>query len=476
MKVTIFPTNDKGWRKVLAEEYKGIDTTESLSLPVAGLDFGKNILSILFVNPFNNELTFTPDSKGISLTASHSFTKLDASRPYEIQITLNEADWLAPAKQYRQWLRARGEFVPLKAKLAAAKDGERLIGASHIYLWGDRLIVPQDVKDWKVLQQAIPNDWIKGEAREALRDPHLATNTYLQEMLINALNQVLIHIEPGDTVKQFERRKQIAINTVGKALKPADSWGDTNSSKMVSTLHDAGLSKLWLGLPQWTAGFSSPKGVNAARKAGYLIGPYDSYDTALPNGNNNPSWLSAQLGQDAFLRCGIMLKNGERKTGFQRSGVYTNPTCVRPLMEKRISELQAINHYNSWFIDVDGTGMVFDDYDPTKPTSQAQDAKNRIAAMTWIAKSQGIIVGSEVGGAVVNSSVTFAHGMQTSGFGWGDADMRKNKTSPISSVHGIRIISQPSSSKPAQSNLSISPCISTQQSAYPYSKQHFTIA
>ncbi|MEB0284746.1 glycoside hydrolase, partial [Sphingomonas sp. 10B4] len=90
-----------------------------------------------------------------------------------------------------------------------------------------------------------------------------------------------------------------------------------------------------------------------------------------PDGNDSQSWLSAQLGQDAFSRCGIMKKNGQRETGFRGLGVYTNPSCVRPLMEKRVPEIQALSHYNSWFLDVDGTGMLFDDYDPAKPSSQA---------------------------------------------------------------------------------------------------------
>ncbi|MDY7578030.1 glycoside hydrolase [Herbaspirillum sp. RTI4] len=431
------PANDKDWRAALAGDYSGINTTEDLSLPVLGMDYGKQVLSVLFANPFNNSLSFTPDAKGIGFAVNHSFTELDTKRPYEVQIALNGPDWLAPAKQYRQWLQARGEFVPLTTKLAQAKDGERLIGASHIYVWGERLFVAQDVKNWPALQKAIPPDWIAGgegwihdAAKKALEASDLSSKPHLQDMLVNALNQTLTRLVPGNEAKQIEQRKQLAMKTLGAALNPPDSWGDSNSGKMIHQLQAAGLSKLWIGLPQWTAGFASPEGIREARKAGYLIGPYDSYDTALPEGNDNPSWLSAQLGADAFQRCGIVLANGKHKTGFGGKGVYTNPACVRPLMEKRVPEIQAVSHYNSWFIDVDGTGMVFDDYDPAKRTSQAQDAKNRIAAMAWIAKTQGIIVGSEVGGAVANSSIAFAHGMQTSGFGWKDPDMRKDKSSP----------------------------------------------
>ncbi|EJL83515.1 Protein of unknown function (DUF3111) [Herbaspirillum sp. CF444] len=424
------PAQHPEWRQALTKEYSGINTTEDLSLPVVGFDYGGYVISLLFANPFNNTLDFFPDAKGIGMTATHQFTRLDLSRPYEVRIALNDADWLAPAKQYRQWLQARGEFVSLKSKLAAVEDGVRLIGASHVYLWGERLIVQQDVKDWRALQRAIPADWLKGEAAKAVRVADLGSNVYLQRVLINGVNEALIHLAPGEEAARFEQRKKIILDTLGSALNPPASWGDGSSPKMIERLRKAGLDRLWLGLPQWTAAFVSPEGVVAARQAGYLIGPYDSYDTALPASNGDPIWLSAQLGADAYLRCGIMLENGKRKPGFQGKGVYTNPACVRPLLERRISMLQALSHYNSWFLDVDGTGMVFDDYDPAKPTSQVLDARNRIAGMEWIAQSQGLVVGSETGSAVVNSSIAFAHGMQTSGFGWRDADMRKDRQSP----------------------------------------------
>jgi hypothetical protein len=187
---------------------------------------------------------------------------------------------------------------------------------------------------------------------------------------------------------------------------------------------------MWLGLPQWEAGFASPEGVAAARRAGYLIGPYDSYDTALPPGHGNTDWSSARLGRDAFERCGIVLASGARKAGFQGAGVYTNPSCVRPLLEERVRKIQDASGYNSWFLDVDASGMAFDDYDPAKPTSMAQDVANRVDGMAWIARTLGVVVGSEDGHAVANRSIAFAHGLQTRGFGWRDPDLRTNAASP----------------------------------------------
>jgi hypothetical protein len=427
------PSQDAAWRKALSEQYSGINTTEGLSLPVLGLDYGKQVVSVLFANPFNNELNFQPDAKGIAIKASHDFTQLDFQRPYEVQIALNGSDWLSPAKRYRQWAKDHGKFVPLKDKLAAAADGEKLIGASHVYVWGQRQLSTSDVKDWASLNAAIlAASEIKLDAtgQKMLLAKEIKTNRYEQGVLLNSLDEALKKHIKGRDAAAFKARKAWLSQHLGKALTDPQTWGEGTSSKMVAALEKAGLPRLWIGLPQWEAGFANPEAIAAARKAGYLIGPYDSYDTALPDGNNNPDWSSAQLGQDAFLRCGIMLKNGKRKTGFQGEGVYVNQDCVRPLLEKRVPALQAASPYNSWFLDVAATGMIFDDYDPAKPTSEAQDAQNREDGMAWIGKKLGIIVGSEDGHAVANSQVAFAHGMQSRGFGWGDADMRKNAASP----------------------------------------------
>lgn len=425
------PTTHREWRKALTEEHQGLDTTEDLTLPLVGLDHGEQQLSILFANPFNNRLSFTPKEDGIALTAAHSVNRLNLTDPYEVEVSLLPGnDWLAAGRAYRSRLQERGELVSLESKLAAVVDGKRLIGASHLYLWGERLLAAQDVKSWPALRRLMPTDWLKGESKVALQAPDLERNRYLQDLVIAGIEQALLVRKPGQEPADFTARRTLAATRLGGALNAPASWGDGSSAKMIEALKQAGLPKLWLGLPQWTAGFAAPEGIALAKQAGYLIAPYDSYDTALPEGNRQQSWLTAQMGQDIYLRCGIMQENGRRKSGFQNRGVYTNQDCVRPVMEQRVPWLQAASSYNSWFLDVAATGMVFDDFDPAKPTSQAQDADNRMAGMAWIVRSQGVLVGSEEGGAVANRTAAFAHGPQTSGFGWQDPDMRRNKRSP----------------------------------------------
>ncbi|MCT9872540.1 glycoside hydrolase, partial [Paenarthrobacter aurescens] len=83
--------------------------------------------------------------------------------------------------------------------------------------------------------------------------------------------------------------------------------------------------------------------------AGYLIAPYDSYETALRE-DENPDWATAHLGDRANTECAMVEQNGALKSGFQQSGHYTDPRCVRPLLERRIDAIQKVAGFNSWFL------------------------------------------------------------------------------------------------------------------------------
>lgn len=50
---------------------------------------------------------------------------------------------------------------------------------------------------------------------------------------------------------------------------------------------------------------------------------------------------------------------------------------------------------NSWFIDCDATGEIFDDYTPSRITNQQQDLEARLKRMAWIRDSFNLVVGSE---------------------------------------------------------------------------------
>lgn len=140
------------------------------------------------------------------------------------------------------------------------------------------------------------------------------------------------------------------------------------------------MPRLWLGTDNWTAAFLHPQAVTAAKAAGYLIASYDSYDTAIPRGVND-SWLTAQLPTALRETCAIVRADGSKKPGFGKQGYYLNPGCVLPYSQQRMRELVQLAGLNSLFLDVDGTGMVSDDYQPNHPTGAAQMAKARNAGL-----------------------------------------------------------------------------------------------
>jgi hypothetical protein len=226
-----------------------------------------------------------------------------------------------------------------------------------------------------------------------------------------------------------EVRAKVAAD-LGDALIPEpERWGSTLSLDTIKQLQNAGLSRLWLGLGEgWEGGLWHPETIKAGVAAGYLIAPYDSYETALSR-SENPDWTTAHLGDKANLECAIVKSDGTLKSGFQQSGHYTDPRCVRPLLERRVTAIRDAAGFNSWFLDAYATGMLFDSYRPGATMTQAQNAEGNIGASRWINEVLKLPAGSEDGNATTAQGVLFAHGMQTPVIGWGDVEMSKNTKS-----------------------------------------------
>lgn len=261
-----------------------------------------------------------------------------------------------------------------------------------------------------------------------------------QQPLIDGINQALtaqipLGATPDDAdFLQAQQRQAAAVREraqreLGRWLTPADRWGQGLAKPVIDALRQAGLPRLWLGTDNWTAAFLHPQAVTATKAAGYLIASYDSYDTAIARGVND-SWLTAQLPTALRESCAIVRADGSKKPGFGKQGYYLNPGCVLPYSQRRMRELVQLAGLNSLFLDVDGTGMVSDDYQPGHPTGAAQMAEARNARLAWFSATLKLPLGSEDGNAVTACSLMFAHGMETWGFGWGDKQMNQDKSSP----------------------------------------------
>ncbi len=441
------PAGDATWQAHLAG-HDPVDTTEELSLPLWGQDHGAFVLTWLLLNPFNNQLVFSLDNGQLALKLNHAFTSLSPTTPMSLILHLGE-DVTAGARRYRQYLIETGAYQTLDDKIAKTPEAARLIGASHSYLWGASLLLDVgNVRDWPAFMKVLNGSSDLATRLRATFDtdtiPLLKTTrpyAYQQGALIGAINEGLLSLarqawqtDDIDLDKLCgiygDMRGQVAA-TFGAALTPDPArWGQGLTDKTLDALQKAGLAKLWIGMGDgWEGGLWHPETVGDFVAAGYLIGPYDSYETAIAPGLR-PDWATAQLGKAAFETMGVMRKSGNITKGFQQAGVYTNSVSVLPILKARVAALAKATGFNSWFIDCYTTGMVFDDYRPGHEMTMAQNAASDEASLRWISETLRLPVGSEDGNATTVGGAVFAHGMQTPVMGWGDPDLQKNKDSP----------------------------------------------
>lgn len=430
------PAGNAVWKAFLLEQ-GAINTTQDLSLPLWGVDHGTFTLNWLLTNPYNNRLRW---QEGMALALAHEFTSLEPSTPMTLLLHLGAADPLAGAKRYRQWLVEQGRYEPLADKLRQTPEAEKLLGASHVYLWGNDLLAPEDVRNWPLLLKRLRGHELKGlldkEATKVLAQG-TTLNRYEQTVLIRGLNAAINKkarqswqvAEPDMTrlaARYGELRGELAVDFAGILSDTPETWGST----AIQSLRDSGLPRLLLTLGEgWEGGLWHPESIRAGVDAGYLMAPYDSYETAL-SATENPDWTTAHLGSKAYRDCAIVLKGGTLKTGFQQSGHYTDPRCVRPLLEARVKAVQAKAGFNAWFLDAYATSMVFDSYRDGAAMTQAQNAEGNIDASRWLNTALKLPAGSEDGNAITAQGILFAHGMQTPVIGWGDPAMTKDKQSP----------------------------------------------
>ncbi|POA47876.1 hypothetical protein C1893_12260 [Pseudomonas sp. MPR-ANC1] len=442
------PRGDPVWQAFLLNQGP-LNSTQDLSLPLWGVEHEGFSLNWLLGNPYNNQLLFSADGDTLALAVRHQFTPLAPSTPLTFSLYLGESDPLAGARRYRQWLIDNGRYETLAGKLEKTPQAAKLLGASHIYLWGNDLLGQKDVQNWPALlgklrgQTPLASALRAGMDRESLQllASETVLNRYQQTVVLRGLNRALntqarktwqARAEPDvrALVKGYAVLRGELADQFAEALTvDPKRWGNSLSLDTVERLQSAGLSRLWLGLGEgWEGGLWHPEAVSAGVKAGYLIAPYDSYETALSR-DENPDWTTAHLGDRANIECAIVLESGVMKSGFQQSGHYTDPRCVRPLLEQRVKAISTAAGFNSWFLDAYATGMVFDSYRPGATMTQAQNAEGNVEASRWINQALQLPSGSEDGNATTAQGVLFAHGMQTPVIGWGDADMSKNPDS-----------------------------------------------
>jgi hypothetical protein len=446
------PAGHAVWQAFLAERHDAINTSEELSLPLWGNQYKGFALHWVLTQPFGNTLGFRRDGHGLAVSLRHEFSKLDPNQPMTMILHRSGDDMLAGARRYRRWLIDHGKFENLTGKIARHPATGKLLGASHVYLSGGLLLSLRDIRDWPAFIATLKGDHpLAGELRARMDTESLrmlaagvqSPSGYPARTLlagINAAADALARkrwIDQAITPHSFDGyrmvRDDIATLFGSAVADDVATWGDSVSIRDIQALSDHGLKRLWLGTGMgWEPGLWHPEAVQRAVDLGYLIAPYDSYETALAPGDN-PDWTTAHMGTDIKERCAIVKANGTLKTGFNQQGNYTDPRCVFPVLKDRVRTLHAASPYNSWFLDAYATGMVFENHAPNAPMGLAAHADAYTESLRWPADTLGLVVGSENGNATTSLGVAFGHGLHTPVIGWFDPDLgqsaRKNKKS-----------------------------------------------
>ena len=460
------PKDDVTWQDFFSERGP-INTTAGLSMPFWGLDLTDRTLTYILTNPFNNQIRFNKTAApSLSMAVSHTFTPNWEQRRYGLHISLGAASPVAPAKQYRHYLQQKAEFVSFAEKIEKTPAAERLLGAAHIYLWGGKLLSQYDVTDWQTFATRLSGDggvatqiWaqLNAEARKAIREIAQSAHAskYVRRVVSRAISEQL---EKPDFYKptiwteisltsQTERLISRDVSTLSltevyrrncllfyaafsDTLRHPDEWGDGLSVKLLEQFAENGLDRLWLGVDSWRDGFRHPAAIAKAKELGYLVGPYDSYHS-IHHPNEKETWETAQFDLSLYASGAIVNADGTKSRGFKKKGYHLSPLAAQPYVENRVNGIvaQMPSSFNTWFIDCDAYGELYDDYSTFHPATQLDDMNARLARIAWIRDTHNMVVGSEGGAAYSAATLHFAHGMTVPVIGWGDPDM-KSKTSP----------------------------------------------
>lgn len=212
------------------------------------------------------------------------------------------------------------------------------------------------------------------------------------------------------------KRKIRANPATGKLLGAfhAYTWGAARTADGVRRLRALGVDRMWLGYDAGP-GPMGKEAVGAAKKAGYLVGPYDSFANGQdPKSADSP--VSAWPGSLYPDFC-VRRADGTPETGFGGRGCYMSTEAfekAEPAHHYLADRTRAMtaNGADSYFLDVDATGELFRDHGKGHRMTKAGDRDNRVARMGRIER-RGLVLGSETAQPWANEVLAFDHGGAT---------------------------------------------------------------
>lgn len=188
-------------------------------------------------------------------------------------------------------------------------------------------------------------------------------------------------------------------------------WGDGRHLDFIADLQKAGVNRAWIGYDEnpEKAVIGKPY-IDAAKAAGYLVGPYDTYNNAQ-HPRTAEDFVSRWPGTLFPDGC-VIDARGKPLAGFAGRGCELSSEALEQLGRKPIAarlDRQLRHNPNSYFLDVDAFGQLHDDFSKAHPMTEHKDRANRLARMRD-ARARGVVFGSEHGAAWAVPVIDFGHG------------------------------------------------------------------
>ncbi|MEU1818111.1 glycoside hydrolase [Streptomyces roseifaciens] len=213
------------------------------------------------------------------------------------------------------------------------------------------------------------------------------------------------------------KRKIAAVPANEKLLGAfhAYTWGPARTADGVRKLRALGVDRMWLGYDADDQPMT-PAAVKAAKDAGYLVGPYDSFANGQdPQKSDAPTSVWPDQVYPDFC---VQRADGSPEPGFHDRGCYLSTEAfekaepTRHYLADRTRKMTA-NGADSYFLDVDAAGELFRDHSTAHPQTKARDRANRLARMKRLADGDRLALGSESAGAWANEVLSYDHGSGT---------------------------------------------------------------
>jgi hypothetical protein len=455
------PAKDTLWKAFLKGPASGF--MESFSMGFFALNKPRYAIVYVVKNTFNNEVTFGTDPD-INFSIAHEFTSVNKEKTYGFRIYVTDNDPVAISAVYKNYIIETGRFKGLKEKAAENPNIRKLYGAPQIYFWTSGIISAKNIR-WpyfyaslkanKKLFEWLPKvvkicgeEELATEFNEVLAqlNKQPVVNAYQKKVILKVFNTSLsakelynptVFMQAGKVPvpnllseqQLYVLNKRLLKGALKNVIDEPKEWG----KESIATLDDmyrSGIRRAWIGFSDWADGLMNPALVKKANELGYLIGPYDAYHSIQKD--EDRSWRTNWFPDSSlYNNATITNSSGKKPGGFLGRGRQLNPTLAFAMVKQRVANILS-DHigYNSWFVDCDAFGEVFEDYTPQHPTTQQQDAEARKSRMEYIGKDVKMVVGSEQGNDYTSCSLAFAQGMEMPVFKWVDPDFRDNKDSP----------------------------------------------